>query len=102
MGGQLYMNYPQHMAKRLDMVEKDGAGPAKVSLAIPDGTYVGAVLMNLDTHQRTDVSGQKTRDNRIECEVPKGNWKLMVFYLNTRAVLKSATRAWWTIWTRTQ
>jgi putative intracellular protease/amidase len=87
-GGQLYMKYPQHMAKRLDMVEKDVAGPATVSLAIPEGTYVGAVLMNRDTHERTDVSGQKTQDNRIECEVPKGNWKLMVFYLNTRAVLK--------------
>ena len=45
-------------------------------------------MMNRDTHERTDVSGQKTVDKRIECEVPKGNWKLMVFYLNTRAVLK--------------
>src|SRR2546422_2768223 len=87
-GGQLYMKYPQYMAKRLDMIEKDGAGPAKVSLAIPDGTYIGAVLMNRDTHERTDVSGQKTVDKRIECEVPKGNWKLMVFYLNHQAVLK--------------
>src|SRR6266851_773465 len=42
-GGQLYMKYPRYMAKRLDMMERDGAGPAKVSLAIPDGTYVGAV-----------------------------------------------------------
>ena len=87
LGGQLYMKYPQYMAKRLDMVEKDVAGPGKVELAIPGGVYVGAVLMNQDTHERVDVSDRK-RGSGIEYEVPGGHWKLMVFYLNPDAVLK--------------
>jgi len=87
-GGQLYSKYPQYMAKRLDMIEKDVAGPAKAELAIPGGTYVGAVLMNRDTLERVDVSKGFSQNNRIECDVPKGNWKFMVFYLNHDAILK--------------
>jgi len=86
-GGQLYTKYPQYMAKRLDMVEKDVAGPGKVELAIPGGVYVGAILMNRDTHERVEVSAHK-KDSRVECDISKGNWKLMVFYLNRDAVLK--------------
>ncbi len=79
--GQLYSKYPQHAAKILEMTEKDVTGPAKTELAIPEGMYVGAVLMNRDTFQLIDVSSRKTRDNRVVCQVPKGNWKVMVFYL---------------------
>ena len=85
--GQLYMKYPQYMAKRLDMVERDITGPGKIELAIPSGIYVGAVLMNRETHERLDISDRK-RGSRIEYDTPKGNWKLMVFYLNRDAVFK--------------
>ncbi len=87
-GGQLYTKYPQHMAKRLDMVEKDVTGPAAVQLAVPKGIYVGAVLMNRRTHERIDVTGKKTAEGSVACDAPSGDWKLMVFYLNTEAVMK--------------
>ncbi len=38
--------------------------------------------MNLDTHQRIDLSDRKTDKNVLECDVPQGDWKIMAFYLN--------------------
>ena len=87
-GGQIYSKYPQYMAKRLDMVELDGVGPSKLSLAVPQGTYVGAVLMNRDTFERRDVSDRKVPGGGVDVELPPGKWKLMGFYLNHEAVLK--------------
>ena len=43
------------------MAEKDVIGPAKVELAIPQGIYIGAVLMNRDTFDLVDVSDRKSR-----------------------------------------
>ena len=86
--GQLYMKHPEKMAKRLDMAEKDVVGPVKVTMSIPDSTYIGAVLMNMDTFERIDISDKRSAMKSVECDVPKGNWKVMVFYLNTDAVLK--------------
>ncbi len=86
--GQICAKYPQYMAKRLDMLEKDATGPAKVELPIPAGTYLGAVLMNRDTHERIDISGQRSAENAVLCDVPQGNWKAMAFYLNHAAVMK--------------
>ena len=87
-GGQIAAKFPQYMAKRLDMIEADGSGPSKLSLSMPKGIYVGAVLMNMDTHERRDVSDRKSADGHVEVTAPAGNWKLMVFYLNQDAVLK--------------
>lgn len=86
--GQMYMKHPDLMAKRLDMVEKDVVGPKKAAVSIPNGIYVGAVLMNMNTFERIDISDKRTNDKNVQCDVPKGNWKVMVFYLNTDAVLK--------------
>jgi hypothetical protein len=86
--GELYEKYPQYMAKRLDMVEEDVTGPAKVDLAIPPGTYIGSVAMNRTTFQRNDISDHRTGKGRVQYEVPRGNWKVMVFYLNSQAILK--------------
>jgi hypothetical protein len=86
--GQVYMKYPQHMAKRLDMTEREVIGPAKIMLEFPDGIYVGSVLMNTSTYERIEVSGQPTADHWIPCTVPEGNWKAMVFYLNVDAIMK--------------
>jgi hypothetical protein len=78
--GQLYSKYPQHVAKSLNMAEKDVTGPAKVELAIPDGIYIGAVRMNRDTFELADVSGSRS-GSRLVCQAPKGRWKVMAFYL---------------------
>ena len=86
--GQLYMKYPQYMAKRLDMTERDITGPAKIMLSIPDGIYIGAVLMNTSTFERVVVTDQPTADHWIPCSVPEGSWKAMVFYLNLDAIMK--------------
>ena len=79
-GGQMLEKYPQYVAHSLDMSEKDVTGPATVEVAVPDGVYMGAVLMNRDTFELEDVSNRKSQD-RVTCEAPKGNWKLMAFYL---------------------
>ncbi len=79
-GGQLAAKYPQYMAKNLNMAEKDVTGPSKIELAIPKGIYIGAVMMNKDTFELVDISARGTQD-KIVTAVPKGNWKVMAFYL---------------------
>jgi hypothetical protein len=79
-GGQMAAKYPQYIAKNLNMAEKNFTGPTPAELSIPQGIYVGAVLMNRDTFELVDVSTRKQQD-RIACAIPKGNWKLMAFYL---------------------
>jgi hypothetical protein len=80
-GGQMVSKFPQYVAKNLNMVEKDVTGPVKTELAIPKGIYTGAVMMNRDNFELVDVSSRKSGDN-VAFQAPKGNWKLMVFYLN--------------------
>ena len=79
-GGQLRLKYPQYAAKSLDMTEKDVTGPAQVELAIPTGIYMGAVMMNRDTFELVDISDRGSA-GRLVCQVPKGNWKVMAFFL---------------------
>lgn len=87
-GGQMLAKYPQYVAHSLNMAEKDVTGPAAAEVNVPPGIYMGAVLMNRDTFELVDVSGRRRQD-RVACQAPKGNWKLMVFYLtegNARVV----------------
>ena len=83
-GGLLYSKYPEAAAKSLELAEKNVTGPARDEVAIPiaNGIYLGAVMMNRDTLARTDVSLHKPVQNRVAFDVPRGNWKLMVFYLD--------------------
>lgn len=81
-GGQFYSRYPELSAKSIELAEKNVTGPAKAELEIPAGPYLGAVMMNLDTRARIDVSDRRTDRNVLACDVPAGNWKLMAFYLN--------------------
>ncbi len=82
-GGLFYTKYPDLTGKSLELEEKNLTGPAKTEMAVPEGAYVGAVMMNLDTHQRIDVSERKTDKNAVEVQVPEGHWKIMVFYLKS-------------------
>jgi hypothetical protein len=79
-GGLLYTKYPEAAAKSLEMIEKNAAGPTRVQLDIPiaNGIYVGAVMMNRDTNERVEVAGNRTTNFQI----PSGNWKAMLFYLD--------------------
>jgi alpha-L-rhamnosidase len=79
-GGQMLEKYPQYVAHSLNMAEKDVTGPAAAEVAVPQGIYIGAVLMNRDTFELQDVSSRKQQD-RVIYQAPKGNWKLMAFYL---------------------
>jgi len=79
-GGLLYSKFPQYVAKSLNMAEQDVTGPKKIDLAIPEGIYMGSVLMNRDTHELVDVS-DRGKAGHLITQVPKGNWKAMAFYL---------------------
>jgi hypothetical protein len=79
-GGLLYSKFPQYAAKSLSEAEQDVIGPKRIDLAIPEGIYMGAVLMNRDTHEVVDVSSSGKVGHLI-AQVPKGNWKAMAFYL---------------------
>jgi len=81
-GGLFYTKYPEYAAKSLELAEKNVTGPCQAELAIPTGAYVGAVMMNLDTHERIDVTDRKTDKNVLACHVPEGNWEIMAFYLS--------------------
>jgi hypothetical protein len=83
-GGQFYSQHPDLAAKSLEEVEKNVAGPGTAELTVPgaEADYVGAVLLNLDTHERRDVSTARAAGNGVSCPVPAGRWKLMAFYLN--------------------
>ncbi len=93
-GGYLYSRFPQHAAKSLEKVELDVTGPvAGAALAIPDGIMVGAVMMNLETHELVDVSGKIAADRKLTCDVPAGKWKLLGFYLNPKASLNQGNKS---------
>ncbi|MGA1984359.1 MAG: glycosyl hydrolase [Acidobacteriaceae bacterium] len=79
-GGLLFSKFPQFAAKSLNEAEQDVVGPKKIDLAIPQGIYMGSVLMNLDTHDLVDVSSTGKAGHLITA-VPRGNWKAMAFYL---------------------
>jgi len=81
--GQLYAKYPQHIAKSLEMAETNVTGPAKAKLTIPGNLYIGAVMMNRDTFELVDISSRGGAGKPLVTQVPKGNWKVMAFYLDS-------------------
>lgn len=82
-GGQLYSQHPEMVGKSLEEAETDVTGPAAANVTVPGAAedYLGAVLMNLDTHERRDVSDRRD-GSVVRCDVPAGRWKLLAFYLN--------------------
>lgn len=86
-GGKFRAKYPDLIGRSLDMLEQDVTGPGQAKLEAPirNGTYIGAVRMNLDTHELVDISDRKSGDNGIDAQVPAGKWKVMLFYLDPTA-----------------
>jgi hypothetical protein len=85
--GQFYQKFPQLMAKRLDKVEANKKGKGTLMISFPEGTVLGAVLMNQVDKSLKDVSDQ-VKGKSLSIAVAEGDWKLMGFYLNNEAVLK--------------
>jgi hypothetical protein len=82
--GQFYAKYPHLTAKSLEMVERNAIGPGRVTLPVPDDLYVGAVMMNRETFDLIDISSRRVAGCPLVTDVPKGNWKVMAFYLDGR------------------
>ena len=55
-GGLLAKRHPEALSKRLDMVSTNLAGPMDFVQAVPHGTFMGAVAMNLATQKRENIS----------------------------------------------
>ena len=85
--GQIAAKFPQYVGKSLEKIEKRVSGPATVEIAVPAGTYLGAVRLNRETFDTVDISDRKTPDNRIVYQVGKGEWTIMAFYLDHEAAL---------------
>jgi hypothetical protein len=79
-GGHFFSEHPELVAKSLDMSEIDVEGPVQSRLAIPKGIYVGAVMMNRDSHELIDISTSR-KDDEVTASVPKGSWKVTAFVL---------------------
>lgn len=96
-GGQFARRFPHLVLKRLDMQAVDVEGPARHGAALPAGTLMAAVAMNLKTLERIDLHGAVS-EGKLAWDVPRGRWKIMVFtcvpegpimdYLNREATEK--------------
>lgn len=87
-GGLFRAKYPDLIGKSIEKVEQDVTGPKKVELTAPinNGNYIGAVLLNLDTFECVDVSTSRVGQTlSASIEVPQGNWKAMLVYLDPTA-----------------
>jgi hypothetical protein len=85
-GGLFYAAHPEDAEKSLEKTEKDVSGPADVELTMPEenSMYIGTVMMNLDTLECVDITDKMTsNDLTFKGQVPEGNWKVMLFYLDT-------------------
>ncbi len=82
--GLFAKEYPNDTVKRLDKLEWEICGPAHFEKRIEsDGTCMAAVGMNMETKERIDLSAFVRAEGSvgfdIECELPLGRWKIMVF-----------------------
>ena len=82
--GLFYSKYPNDCAKSIEIIEVETAKKGeKASLELPEkGIYIGTVAMNMKTYERVDVS-KNFRDGKVNWTAPAGNWKLMLFYLDS-------------------
>ncbi len=77
-GGKLGELFPEHTMKRLDNVEKELVGPSIFTDTINAVKLMAAVAMNTETLERIEISNF-VRDGILTWNVPKGNWKVMLF-----------------------
>lgn len=76
--GELAVQYPEALSKRLDLQSATVQGPSKIEMEIPKGQLMAAVAMELQSLRRIDL-GRFVRDGRLSWRVPRGNWRVMLF-----------------------
>jgi hypothetical protein len=77
-GGLLVQKHPEALSQRLDMLALDVTGPKPFAQAVPAGTFMGAVAMNVATKQRKNISA-RVKEGQLAWDVPAGDWKVMLF-----------------------
>jgi len=80
-GGLLKEKHPEHLCKRLDMVEAALDDNGKASLTLPDGVLMGCVAMNLRTFERQNITAS-VKDGVLNWQRPAGDsdpYKIMGF-----------------------
>ncbi len=80
-GGLLREKYPEHLCKRLDMIERTVGDSGEVAIEIPEGTLMGCVAMNSRTFQRENIT-PLVKENVLRWKRPAGTedaYKIMVF-----------------------
>lgn len=77
-GGLLAKEHPEALSKRLDMLAKDIAGPARCELDLPPGTLMSAVAMQARSFRRVDLR-PFVHDGKLAWDAPAGPWKVMLF-----------------------
>ncbi|MGJ8691797.1 MAG: glycosyl hydrolase [Thalassotalea sp.] len=75
-GGKMKEKFPNDTMTRLDMLQEEVTGPTKWERALPKGTHMGAVAMNVKTFERLELHPS---NNTVSWNVPVGSWKLMIF-----------------------
>ena len=83
-GGLIENLYPQHMAKRLDMVSETIISDADTDYCVrlPEDKLMGIVRMNTETFEIADITESIcVSDNFLKCRLPAGSWQIMIFTL---------------------
>ena len=80
-GGLLREQYPEHLCKRLDMLEQDIESSEQAEITIPDGVVMGGVAMNRKTFERKNITSA-VQDGKLRWKAPEGDrdpYKVMLF-----------------------
>jgi hypothetical protein len=77
-GGLMAKRFPDDVICRLDNLETTLTGPQAWEQALPKGIFMGAVAMNMQSHERHDISAN-VRGERIAWQAPAGEWRIMIF-----------------------
>jgi hypothetical protein len=77
-GGRLQELHPDDVQKRLDKIERQVTGPAKVEMPRGRGRLMAAVAMNVQTRERIDLTG-RVGAGGLSWNAPAGTWKVMMF-----------------------
>ena len=76
--GRFKQKYPEHTNKRLDKTEYIPEQNKTFIQALPNEVIMAVVAMDTVSLKRVDLQ-RFTSQNQLKWNVPKGNWKIMIF-----------------------